>query len=76
MTTQPTTTMTIDQAKECLKYGAKITHSLWNSNEFITRHWRDGFLEDENGKLKIATEFFENQPDNGYTIFNEEVVCF
>lgn len=69
------TTFTKSEAIALVRQGIKITHSNWERLEFITRNWRDGFLEDENGKLKIATEFFEKQPDNGFTIYSEEVVC-
>lgn len=71
-----TTTFTKSEAIALVRQGAKITHSNWEASEFITRNWRDGFLEDENGKLKIATEFFDKQPDNGYSLFVEEVVCY
>ena len=60
MTTQTTTTMTIADAKECVKYGAKITHPLWNENEFITRHWRTGYLTNENETLIDANKFWAN----------------
>ena len=69
------TNFTKSEAIALVRQGIKITHSNWERSEFITRNWRDGFLEDENGKLKIATEFFEKQPDNGFTIYSEEVVC-
>lgn len=71
-----TTTFNKSKAIALVRQGAKITNLNWDASEFITRNWRDGFLQDENGKLKIATEFFDKQPDNGYTLFVEEVVCF
>ena len=71
-----TTTFNKSEAIALVRQGAKITHSNWDASEFITRNSRDGFLEDENGKLKIATEFFDKQPDNGYSLFVEEVVCY
>ena len=69
-------TFTKTEAIALVSQGAKITHSNWERSEFITRNWRDGFLQDEEGKLKISTEFFKYQPDNGYTLFVEEVICY
>jgi len=69
------TTFTKAEAIALVRQGAKITHSNWERSEFITRNWRDGFLQDENGILKISNEFFKYQPDNGYTLFVEEEVC-
>jgi len=75
MTTQTTTTMSIAQAKECVKYGAKITHPLWNKNEFITRHWRSGYLTNENHVLIDANKFWTNIDqmgeafENGFQIY-------
>lgn len=75
MTTQTTTTMTIADAKECVKYGAKITHPLWNENEFITRHWRTGYLTNENETLIDANKFWANIEqmgeafENGFQVF-------
>lgn len=70
------TTFNKSEAIALVRQGAKITHPYWEASEFITRNWRDGFLQDENGKLKIATEFFLDQPENGYTLFVKEVVCY
>ena len=69
------TTFTKSEAIALVNQGVKVTHSNCEASEFITRNWRDGFLQDENGVLKISTEFFKYQPDNGYTLFVEEVVC-
>lgn len=75
-----TTTMTIAQAKESVKYGAKITHELWCENEFITRHWRSGYLTNELGQLLPADRFwahFEEHAkmlDNGFKLYTGESI--
>jgi hypothetical protein len=69
MTTQ-LTTMTIADAKQCVKYGAKITHPLWNENEFITRHWRTGYLTNENETLIDANKFWANIEQMGEAFEN------
>jgi len=72
------TTMTIADAKECVKYGAKITHELWSENEFITRHWRTGYLTNEVGQLLPAERFWahfqENAEmlENGFKLYTDE----
>lgn len=68
---QQITTFTIAQAKELIKQGIKIGHYLWNPDEFIMRHWRDGYYQNEAGKMIDASKFWEYRFDSGYVIWTE-----
>jgi hypothetical protein len=70
-TSQQITTFTIEQCKQLIKEGLKISHSLWNPDEFICRNWRDGFYQNENGTLIIASKFWNHRFEDGYVIWKE-----
>lgn len=69
-TSQQIATFTIEQAKQLIRNGIKISHSLWNPDEFICRNWRDGFYENETGKLIDASKFWNHRFEDGYIIWN------
>lgn len=69
-TSQQVTTFTIDQAKQLIREGLKISHQLWNPEEFICRNWRDGYYENERGKLIDGSKFWDYRFTDGYVIWN------
>lgn len=71
-TSQQITTFTIAQAKELIKQGIKIGHYLWNADEFITRHWRDGYYQNEEGRMIDASKFWDYRFEDGYSIWTGE----
>jgi hypothetical protein len=73
-TSQQVATFNIEQAKELIKNGIKISHLLWNPGEFIMRHWRDGFYVNEDEKMIDASKFWNHRFDSGYVIWNESDV--
>ena len=70
-TSQQIATFTIAQAKELIKQGIKISHPLWNSDEFICRNWRDGYYQNEECKLIDASKFWNHRFEDGYVIWQE-----
>lgn len=69
-TSQQIATFTIDQAKQLIKNGLKISHPLWQPEEYICRNWRDGFYENEKGTLIIASKFWDYRFESGYVIWD------
>ena len=69
-TSQQIATFKIEQAKQLIRNGIKISHPLWNADEFVCRNWRDGYYENEQGKLIDASTFWNYRFEDGYTIWN------
>jgi hypothetical protein len=66
--------MTLQQAKESLKYGAKITHPLWENRDYITHHWRTGYLTNQSDRLIQAVVFWNDMQSleafqNGWELY-------
>ena len=70
-TSQQIATFNIEQAKQLIKEGLKISHSLWNPEQFICRNWRNEYYENETGKLIDASKFWDYRFEDGYVIWKE-----
>jgi hypothetical protein len=70
-TSQQVATFSIQQAKELINQCIKISHPLWNADEFITKHWRDGYYQNEEGKMIDASKFWNYRFEDGYVIWKE-----
>jgi len=74
MTTHTTTTMTLEQAKECVKFGAKITHPLWEKRDYVTQHWRTGYITNKSDRLITEDKFWNDMQSleafqNGWELY-------
>lgn len=70
-TSQQVATFNIEQAKELIKQGIKISHPLWYADEYITKHWRDDCYVNEEGKIFDASKFWNYRFEDGYVIWKE-----
>ena len=70
-TSQQIATFSVEVAKQLIKKGFKISHHLWNPKEFIAKHWRDGYYQNEEGKLIDGSKFWQYRFETGYFIFDE-----
>jgi len=66
--------MNVFKAKEAVDRRKKVSNFHFNEGEWIAKHWRDGYVTNEEGAMIRASTFWNNTYHEGWYIVDNETI--
>lgn len=66
--------MTVHGAKEAVSKGKRVSNFHFGEGEWVAKHWRDGYVTNEEGNLLRATKFWMDTYYEGWYVVDNETI--